>query len=84
MTQCLPVSRWGTIMGLSLVMLIVISNNAAFGQINRYIQQGNKFYQQQDYKAAANDYAKALSKDPTNVPSIFNFGNSMYQQKQYD
>lgn len=64
--------------------IIVFSVSAASGQINKYIQQGNKFYEQQNYKAAANDYARALAKDPTNIPGMFNFGNSLYQQQQFD
>jgi Ca-activated chloride channel homolog len=62
----------------------MLAPGIAHGQTNRYLQQGNKFYEQQRYKEAAADYAKALSKDPNNTPGLFNFGNSLYQQKQYD
>jgi len=57
---------------------------AGYAQTNRYLQQGNKAYELQNYKAASDDYAKALRRDPNNTPSLFNLGNSLYQQKQYD
>lgn len=66
---------------LILFMALPAITNA---QTNRFIQQGNNLYEQQRYKEAAADYTKALAKDPTNTPSLFNLGNSLYQQKQYD
>lgn len=91
MIQCPPVPKWhirrefnGSIMRICILAGIIISGKATFGQTNRFIQQGNKLYEQQKYKEAANDYARALSKDPKNIPGWFNFGNSLYQQKQYD
>ncbi len=74
----------GALPAAVLVLLMILVSNAAFGQTSRYLQQGNKFYEQQDYKAAAADYAKAISRDPNNTPGYFNLGNSLYQQKQYD
>jgi tetratricopeptide (TPR) repeat protein len=74
----------GSIIRTCILIIAIIWSDAAIGQINRDIQQGNKLYEQQRYQEAAKDYAKALSKDPTNVPGLFNFGNSLYQQKQYD
>jgi len=76
--------RNDSIMHVCILIAAVIFSNMAIGQTSRYIQQGNKFYEQQKYKEAANDYARALSKDPGNVPGMFNFGNSLYQQNQFD
>jgi len=73
----------GLVMRLGLAV-VLLCGNVAFGQTNRFILDGNKAYQQQNYKQASIDYAKALQKDPNNVPGIFNLGNSLYQQKQYD
>ena len=56
----------------------------AGAQVTRQIQSGNSLYGQQKYKEAAQAYAKALAKDPNNTPGLFNLGNSLYQQKQYD
>ena len=69
---------------LILAGVAVFKAGPVQAQVNRYIQQGNKFYEQQDYKAAAADYSRALAKDPNNLTSLFNLGNSLYQQKQYD
>ena len=79
-------AQWlnGSIMHMCIFLGIIISGHVSFGQTNRIIQQGNKLYEEQKYKEAANDYAKALSKDPSNIPGWFNFGNTLYQQKQYD
>jgi len=57
---------------------------SAHGQTNRYLQQGNKFYDEHKYKEAADDYAKAIRRDPSNTPGFFNLGNTLYQQKQFD
>ncbi len=73
----------GSMRCVPIIMLLVVSNIAA-GQTNRFIQQGNSLYEQQRYKEAAEDYKKALAKDPNNPSGLFNLGNSLYQQKQYD
>ena len=74
----------GGMIGFSTLIILMIPGALTFAQTNRYLQQGNKLYEQQDYKAAAADYAKALSRDPNSTPGLFNLGNSLYQQKQYD
>ncbi len=70
--------------GLSAAVLLMLLCPAAQAQTSRYLQQGNSLYDQQKYKEAAADYTKALAKDPNNVTGMFNLGNSLYQQKQYD
>ncbi len=71
----------GSVTGL---LMLLLCGSVAHGQINKFILEGNKAYEKQNYKQASIDYAKALQKDPNNVPGIFNLGNSLYQQKQYD
>ncbi len=58
--------------------------HVGYSQPNRYIKEGNKFYEKQDFKEATANYAKALSRDPNNVPGWFNLGNALYQEKQFD
>jgi Ca-activated chloride channel homolog len=53
-------------------------------QTNKYVREGNQLYEQKKYKEAAADYQKALVKNPTYVPGLFNLGNSLYQQKQFE
>jgi Ca-activated chloride channel family protein len=70
--------------GAAAVFLFMFLALGANGQTNQYILQGNKLYEQQKYKEAADDYAKAVAKDPNNTSGLFNLGNSLYQQKKYD
>ena len=68
----------------ALLILFITLTGSVYGQTNSLIQQGNKFYDEQKYKEAADDYAKALTKDPNNTSGLFNLGNSLYQQKKFD
>jgi len=68
---------------LLLLALVAVSLHAA-AQPNRYIQQGNKLYEQQNFKEAEASYARAIAKDPNNTSAFFNLGNSLYQQKRFD
>ena len=66
------------------LLFLLLAGYCSFAQSNRFLRQGNALYEQQKYKEAAADYQKALAKDPNNTPGLFNFGNSLYQQKLYD
>ncbi len=77
--KTIPLAKQAT-----MFLLFILLGNIVYGQTNKYILQGNKMYEQQKYKEAADDYTKALAKDPNNTSGLFNLGNSLYQQKQYD
>lgn len=62
----------------------VLAASDAAAQTDRFIKQGNKLYDQMKYDEAAAHYEKALKKDPTYTPGLFNLGNTLYQQKKYD
>ncbi len=66
------------------LVLFMMLGYTVNGQTNKFIQQGNKLYDEQKYKEAADDYAKAVAKDPNNTSGLFNLGNSLYQQKKFD
>ncbi len=66
-----------------LILLLSVASSAT-AQVTRYLNQGNTLYGQKRYKEAAADYAKAVAKNPTYTPGLFNLGNSLYQQKQFD
>lgn len=70
------------ISGLVLAMLVLC--HAAHAQVTRYLNNGNKLYGQQRYSEATADYAKAVAKNPTYAPGLFNLGSSLYQEKKYD
>src|ERR1043165_5855912 len=67
-----------------LILIACTIYGNAYAQTNRYVREGNKLYEQKKYKEAAVDYQKALAKNPTYLPGMFNLGNSLYQQKQFD
>ncbi len=77
-------SSFNTVRVSVVILLCLLFSVNGYSQSNRFLQQGNKLYEQQNYKEATANYLKALSKDPTNTPGLFNLGNSLYQQKQYD
>jgi Ca-activated chloride channel family protein len=68
---------------LPLVVLFAFSS-ASLAQTNQLLQQGNQLYSKQRYDEAANNYMKALQKDPNNVTGLFNLGNALYQKQKYD
>ena len=70
--------------GAAAVLVFILLSLTTQAQTNNYILQGNKLYDQQKYKEAADDYAKAVAKDPNNTSGLFNLSNSLYQQKKYD
>ncbi len=64
-----------------LLCLFVVSAQA---QEKKLVREGNKLYEAKKYKDAANAYQQALTKNPTYTPGLFNLGNSLYQEKQFD
>lgn len=69
---------------LTLLMVVACQQVQAQPKPNRLINEGNKLYEQKKYKEAAVDYQRALQKNPTYVPGIFNLGNTLFQQGQFD
>lgn len=67
---------------LNIVCLLVTCTGNA--QVKKAVREGNKLYEQQKYKEAAAAYQRALQKDPNYTPGMFNLGNSLYKQKQFD
>lgn len=66
-----------------LTMLICTAFAFANAQTS-LVRKGNKLYEEKKYKEAAGAYQQALIKNPTYTPGMFNLGNSLYQQKQYE
>jgi Ca-activated chloride channel family protein len=76
--------KYGPHICVLLAIILAGLHTTVHGQTNLLLNQGNKLYEQQKYKEAEADYAKALTRDPTNTSGLFNLGNSLYQQKQFD
>lgn len=67
-------------------MVLILSLSAA--SVSAYsqqaltnVQKGNDAYRKNDYKVAADEYGKALVKDPGNQTAKFNLGNTQLKQK---
>ncbi|WP_276133102.1 tetratricopeptide repeat protein [Polluticoccus soli] len=67
-----------------LNIVCLLATCAATAQVKKAVREGNKLYEQQKYKEAAAAYQRALQKDPNYTPGMFNLGNSLYKQKQFD
>ena len=48
------------------------------------MREGNKAYKEDDFSKAAEDYYKALAKDPSNIKGKFNLGNATYKNDGFD
>lgn len=72
--------RRSSIIQFLLLLLLPLS---VFAQ-KKHVKEGNNYYQQQKYKEAANAYQQALVKNPTYVPGLFNLGNALIKQKNFD
>ncbi len=69
---------------LAIVFVSAMLPSLLYAQERKLVREGNKLYEQKRYREAANAYQQALSKNPTYTPGMFNLGNSMYQQKQFE
>jgi tetratricopeptide (TPR) repeat protein len=68
---------------LSVIPLLLLCA-ATHAQEHRLVRKGNELYMQQKYAAAAKAYQEALQRQSTFTPGVFNLGNALIQQKQYD
>lgn len=50
---------------------------------NKQIRQGNRSYEDQNYKEAEIQYRKSLDRNAASVPGRYNLGNALYKQKNY-
>jgi len=67
---------------MALILVLSAVSAAAYSQqALTNVQKGNDAYRKSDYKAAADEYGKALVKDPANQPAKFNLGNTQLKQK---
>jgi Ca-activated chloride channel family protein len=48
------------------------------------LRKGNELYKQKKYKEAQTSYMSALQKDPTSYTGLFNVGDALYKDKNYE
>ena len=66
-----------------IFILVLASVNAAMAQ-KKQVRKGNRLYQEKQYAEAAGAYQQALRRNPGFTPGLFNLGNALIQQKNYD
>jgi len=59
-------------------------SNAPKQNVRPELRQGNKLYSEKKYKEAQLSYGAALQKDPSSQTGLFNLGDAMYKNKDYD
>jgi tetratricopeptide (TPR) repeat protein len=59
--------------------LISSANNAGF-----YIEQGNSFFDSQQYEQAIASYTQAIALEPQSASAYYNRGNTYYNLQQYE
>lgn len=70
-----------------IIFILILSfiSQWAFSQTtHKLLREGNKAYKEDDFAKAAEDYYKALAKDPSNIKGKFNLGNATYKNDGYD
>lgn len=71
----------------SKTILLLFVTGLASTSVNaqqKQVIEGNKLYGEKKYKEATKEYQNALKKNPNYTPGIFNLGNALYQDKNYD
>lgn len=68
-----------------IAIFLVFTSGALMAQpAQKLVRSGNKAYSTGHYKDAEIDYRKALTKSPNSQKAIYNLGNSLYKQKNFD
>jgi tetratricopeptide (TPR) repeat protein len=67
------------------VGFFIITSVIASAQVeNKYIEDGNSKYEDNDYTGAQQSYEQALEKNPLNEAANYNLGNAQYKQQKFD
>lgn len=76
-----------TVIMQTLFFLITASiplSTMAQKEVRKNIRKGNKVYEEQKFSEAAGFYGKAVEGNPGSKEAIFNLGNTLYRQKEWD
>jgi len=65
-----------------LLLMSCMSTNAQTDK--KYIRQGNKEYEKNNYPESEVSYRKAIDKNKQAPDAVFNTGNALYKQKKYE
>ncbi len=68
----------------TLMLGLIPISASAQKEVRKNIRKGNKEYKVQKYSEAASFYEKAIEENPTSQEANYNFGNTLYNQKEWD
>ncbi len=68
----------------SIICVFFIKNNLYAQYPETLIRKGNSEYKKEKYQEAEKQYRKANQKDTSNIKALFNLGDALYKQKQYN
>ncbi len=78
---------WRCILRVMVVamLIVLVAGGSGFGQSERkLVREGNSLYDKGKYKDAEMDYRKALEAKKSSTRGLFNLGDAVYQQKNFD
>ncbi|HPI20969.1 MAG TPA: tetratricopeptide repeat protein, partial [Candidatus Kapabacteria bacterium] len=68
-----------------IIFIVLIIPSLAFSQNKKtHIREGNKLYKENKFNDAEIEYRKSLELEKQNNKAIFNLGDALYKQEQYD
>ncbi|MBP7400664.1 MAG: tetratricopeptide repeat protein [Chitinophagales bacterium] len=73
-----------TMRNLFLILAFAITTSCIAQKENRYIDKGNKAFENNNYTDAENDYKTAITENPESVAGKYNLGNTYYKQQNFE
>jgi Ca-activated chloride channel family protein len=71
--------------GLLVISAFLISSGAIYAQSDKkYIRQGNKEYEKNNFAGSEVSYRKAVDKNNQSSDAVFNIGDALYKQKKFE
>ncbi|HRS53586.1 MAG TPA: tetratricopeptide repeat protein [Bacteroidales bacterium] len=67
-----------------IILYLIINNNLYAQYPETLIRKGNNEYNKGKFQEAEKLYRKANTKDTSNIKALFNLGDALYKQKQYE
>ena len=72
-------------MKIILAILFTSTYLITFSQsADQLIREGNRLYEEKNYKMAMSKYQEALKKNPDFFKGLYNLGDALYQNEEYD
>jgi tetratricopeptide (TPR) repeat protein len=67
-----------------LLLIIVPTSISAQRDVRTNIRKGNRMYNQQKFSEATTFYENAINENPTSKEAIFNLGNALYREGEWE